>query len=353
MGRSKPRKPSYSHNQALTHQVVLPDALPEEVGESAWIEVIQHMDNIYADLVEHQVALEDRNEALEAAYRELHRTHEELKQTQRQLIQAEKMASLGRLVAGVAHELNNPISFIQGNAFALERHNTRLQSFFAELEKLNHPVVNQLREQNRLNTVLQDLNPLVEGTKEGAERVTEIVQNLLRFTTPQTRAVAPFDLAALIRHSMQWVCRSNQIEMQQHLELPDSLEITGYEGLVHQILVNLIQNAIDAVEPVKEPTLWVSVQQIEHPTAQQVAILVRDNGPGIPRKHQAAIFDPFFTTKPPGKGIGLGLYISYLLATEQCGGNLTVECPPRGGAEFTLILPTAIRPNRVDGGGNP
>lgn len=338
MEKSKPR--NQNHTQALTNQVAIPEALPEEVGESAWIEVIQRMDDIYADLVEHQVALEDKNDALEAAYKELHRTHEELKQTQRQLIQAEKMASLGRLVAGVAHELNNPISFIQGNAFALEGYNTRLQNFFEQLESLNHPVVNQLREHNRIDAILRDLNPLVEGTKEGAERVTEIVQNLLRFTTPQKRAVAPFDLAALIRNSMQWVCRSNRIATQQHLDLPESLQIEGYEGLVHQILVNLIQNAIDAVEPVKIPTLWVSLQT----NGNKVAIVLRDNGPGIKREHLATIFDPFFTTKQSGKGTGLGLYISYLLATEQCGGDLTVECPPQGGAEFTLTLPKAITP---------
>ncbi|TNC83821.1 MAG: hypothetical protein CSH49_20370 [Alcanivorax sp.] len=337
MERSKP----------LTHQVTLPDALPEEVGESAWIEVIQRMDDIYADLVEHQVALEDKNTALEAAYRELHRTHEELKQTQRQLIQAEKMASLGRLVAGVAHELNNPISFIQGNAFALEGYNARLQGFFTELEQLNHPPVNQLRERNRIDAILRDLNPLVEGTKEGADRVTEIVQNLLRFTTPQKRSVAPFDLAALIRNSMQWVCRSNRIAVQQHLEIPESLEVAGYEGLVHQILVNLIQNAIDAVEPVKAPSLWVSVKMDD----QTVAITLRDNGPGIKREHLATIFDPFFTTKQSGKGTGLGLYISYLLATEQCGGNLTVECPPQGGAEFTLTLPKVITQAIIQNGG--
>jgi len=343
-----PKKP---HKQALTKpltdQVTVPDMLPEVVGEdvvgeAAWIEVIQRMDDIYADLVEHQVELEKKNDALEDAYRQLHRTHEELKQAQRHLIQAEKMASLGRLVAGVAHELNNPISFLQGNAFALEGYAQRLQTFFAALDQLPNPEIQQLKQQNRIDAILRDLDPLVDGTKEGAERVTDIVQNLLRFTTPQQRAAAQFDLVALIRSASQWVCRSNRRAVAVHLKLPDTLDIIGYEGLVHQILVNLVQNAIDAVESVPEPELWISARQENHHGVHQAVIVVLDNGPGVPRQHLATIFEPFFTTKQSGKGTGLGLYISYQLAREQCAGDLSVENPPQGGAEFILRLPLQI-----------
>ncbi|MDY6920774.1 MAG: ATP-binding protein [Pseudomonadota bacterium] len=336
--------PPKSRSQPLTTQVDLPDALPEEVGEGAWIEVIQRMDELYAELVEHQVALEQKNDALEAAYDELQRTHETLKQTQRQLIQAEKMASLGRLVAGVAHELNNPISFLQGNAYALEGYNRRLQTFFTALEELGLPAIGELKASHRVDAVLRDLEPLVEGTREGAGRVTDIVQSLLRFTTPQPQVAAEFDLAALVRSAVQWVCRGNRVRVQTHLQLPESLMVCGYEGLVHQVLVNLVQNAVDAVEAVAEPALWLTLQQ-DH---QQAEIRIHDNGPGVQREHLARIFDPFFTTKQTGKGTGLGLYISYLLATEQCNGDLSVENRPGSGAEFNFRLPLqAVVPQEV------
>lgn len=332
-------------NESLTDQVSLPEQLPDVVGESVWIEVIQRMDSIYADLVHHQVELEEKNTALEQTYRQLQQAHEELQNTQQQLIQSEKMASLGRLVAGVAHELNNPISFILGNTHALAGYNRRLQSFFAKLEQLADPGVAQLRRQSRIDRVLDDLNPLVEGSMEGAQRVSDIVDSLLRFTNPQQRQMAQFDICRLIHTATQWVLRAARSKPAVHFEMPESLNVRGYEGPIHQILVNLVHNAVDASENVDAPALWLALQQ----RAQQLTISVRDNGTGIDPKHLHTIFDPFFTTKQSGKGTGLGLYISYLLATEQCGGQLRADNCAGGGAVFQLTLPVEQRGGECDG----
>lgn len=319
----------------LIDQVTMPAELPGGAGEAVWIEVIQCMDSIYTDLVQNQIELEEKNEALEDAYRQLNQTHDELKNAQQQLVQSEKMASLGRLVAGVAHELNNPISFILGNTHALESYNGRLQSFFTELNQLGDPKIARLRENDRIDHILEDLVPLVDGTKEGAERVSNIVQSLLRFTTPQQEDAKAFDLCQLVKTATQWVLRGNRRKSEVHFDLPQHLTFMGHEGLTHQILVNLIQNAVDAMESEKNPTLWISLRQEK----EAVFIEVQDNGAGISPDHLANIFDPFFTTKTPGKGTGLGLYISYLLATEHCQGNLTVENHLDTGALFVLSLP--------------
>lgn len=318
-----------SNNDALG------DKLSQSVDENVWIEVIQQMDAIYVDLVQHQVQLEEKNGVLEQTYRELQQTHEELKTAQRQLIQSEKMASLGRLVAGVAHELNNPISFILGNIHALSRYNERLQKFFTALDTLADPRIDSLRKEARVDRILKDLNPLVEGTNEGAKRVSDIVEALLHFTQPQQREAGEFDLSHVVRTSAQWVLRASQTQPEIVFELPATCVFFGYEGPVHQILVNLINNAVGACERVDQPKLWITLTEQD----EKMVISIRDNGTGIDETHLGQIFDPFFTTKHAGKGTGLGLYISYLLASEQCCGDLRAENHRSGGAVFHLTLP--------------
>jgi two-component system sensor histidine kinase HupT/HoxJ len=248
------------------------------------------------------------------------------------------------LVAGVAHELNNPISFILGNTHAFESYSRRLQHFFTELDKIDTPHIRTLRKQARIDKLLVDLDPLVEGTNEGAQRVSDIVGNLLRFTTPQQRNAESYDLVHLVNTAVQWVLRASTLKPTLHLDLPPELMIHGQEGLAHQILVNLLHNAIDACESTDSPTLWIKLEY----DAEQVSIHIRDNGIGIKPSHLNTIFDPFFTTKESGKGTGLGLYISYLLATEQCGGALTAENHPEGGALFCLSLPLTIHDMTVE-----
>ncbi len=275
---------------------------------------------------------------LRRAYDDLNRTLYELKQAQQQLVHSEKMASLGRLVAGVAHELNNPISFVFGNMHALKRYASRITEYLSEVDaQIDSPQLRQLRRDLKIDRILNDMGPLVDGTLEGAERVSDIVQDLRRYSGVQKEAYSCFDLPELIRKAVQWVLRASRVKLEVSYELPDTLEIKSHKGQIHQILVNLVQNALDAMAQQPQPGLILSCETSE----DIVRIHVLDQGPGIAEKDRAQIFEPFFTSKPVGQGTGLGLYISYGLARDL-GGDLSAENHPQGGALFTLTLPLNV-----------
>ena len=273
---------------------------------------------------------------LRKAYGELHQAHEELKNAQRHLIQSEKMASLGRLVAGVAHELNNPISFLFANMHALKTYQHKLKTYIDAIHGTGSQAKrSRLREELRIDDMMSDIEPLVEGSLEGAERVSEIVQNLRRFSTPQEGEQTEFDLIAVLNRALSWVLKATSSKPEISTRLPESLFLVNKEGYVHQILINLIQNALDAIQGAAHPAIDLAVAQQDG----MVRVRIRDNGPGISEQNLVKIFDPFFTTKAVGAGTGLGLYISYGLATEQCQGDLSVRNQEEGGAEFLLSLP--------------
>lgn len=273
---------------------------------------------------------------LRRAYRELKETHEELIATQHRLIQSEKMASLGRLIAGVAHELNNPISFVFGNMYALQGYEKRFRRYLDKVhENISIEERDELRKELKIDRILSDIKPLLEGSLEGSERVKTIVQELRRFATPKHNAIERFDLVDLIKSAVHWVTHSARKKPDVSIHMPDLLDITANEGYVHQILINLLQNALDAQEDNDTSELTIEVKAVD----KQVSISIRDKGTGIPEANLLRIFDPFYTTKPVGKGTGLGLYISYGLTTEQCNGELLGANHPEGGAVFTLKLP--------------
>ncbi len=278
---------------------------------------------------------------LRRTYRELQRTHAALKETQQQLVHSEKMVSLGRLVAGVAHELNNPISFVFGNVHTLKRYGERIAAYVAELEsRLGVDDCRSLREQHRIDRVFDDLDPLIDGTLEGAERVSGIVKDLRRFSSSQTETAVDMDLAEVARSIAEWVLKSVSARPEVRYRFDGELLVRAVKGRVYQILVNLIQNAVDAVAGLDAPCLEISGGT----RPGECWVSVRDNGPGIPDNRLGRVFDPFFTTKPVGKGTGLGLYIGYNLAVDQ-GGVLHADNHADGGAVLTLTLPA------VDNGG--
>jgi two-component system sensor histidine kinase HupT/HoxJ len=284
---------------------------------------------------------------IKRAYRQLHEAHEALKQTQQQLLHAEKMSSLGRLVAGVAHELNNPISFVLGNVDVLNRYTARLRKYLDAIhadDAFKHsPDLIALAQSLRIEHILHDLPSLMDGTMEGAQRTATIVDGLKRFSVLDGEAREPVLIDAVIERAIHWVRTGMKLDFEVVLEAcPDGV-VKGSAGQLLQVLMNLIQNAFDAASSPDgaTPSLHIRVRRQD----PWVSITLHDNGPGIAPETLSRIFEPFFTTKPVGKGTGLGLSISYGIV-ERHGGTLTARNHPDGGAEFELRLPAIPAPAR-------
>ena len=249
------------------------------------------------------------------------------------------MAALGRLVAGVAHELNNPISFVFGNMHALKRYGAAITEYLSACDRhVEVAELKELREKLRIDHVMRDITPLVEGTLEGAERVSDIVQDLRRFSSNQEEPLEPFDVGRLVRTAADWVVKAERLKPAIELDVPEKLEIVGRRGVIHQIIVNLVQNAVDVLAGKVDGKIWIAARVEAHALVIEVA----DNGTGIGEEHFDKIFEPFFTTKAIGQGTGLGLYVSYGMALKQ-GGNLTAANNLHGGATFTLTVPVDER----------
>jgi two-component system sensor histidine kinase HupT/HoxJ len=272
---------------------------------------------------------------LRRAYHALREAHDQLKRTQQQLLQSQKMASLGRLVAGVAHELNNPISFVLGNVHAMRRYTTRIQQYLDAVHAgTKQEALAKLREELRIDHILADFAPLLDGAIEGAERTRDIVDGLKRFSATDRNENVKFNLAEIIERSVHWVTRATPAKFRVTTDLPGNMPALGSPGQIQQVIINLIQNAADATDHQAEPLLQISASEENG----EFIVLFHDNGTGIAAEALDKMFDPFYTTKPVGKGTGLGLSISYGIV-ERHGGMLSATNLPQGGAEFVLRLP--------------
>ncbi|WP_163576902.1 sensor histidine kinase [Halomonas faecis] len=274
---------------------------------------------------------------LRQAYQALNDAHQSLKRTQQQLVQSEKLASLGQLVAGVAHELNNPIGFVLGNVFALRRYTERIMCYLEAVHR-QAPLdeLHRLRTELRIDHLLADLPSLVEGTVEGAERTQDIVDALKRFSASDERLDQFVDLSQVVARSLHWVERATPRRLDMSNDLPETLVVHGSESQLQQVVINLLNNALDAMQESPQPRLCISGE------VQDGLVTVRfhDDGPGVDPSVMGRIFDPFFTTKPVGSGTGLGLSVSYGIV-DRHGGRLEVDNHPQGGAVFRLTLPAA------------
>jgi two-component system sensor histidine kinase HupT/HoxJ len=271
---------------------------------------------------------------IQRAYRQLHEAHEALKRTQQQLLHAEKMSSLGRLVAGVAHELNNPISFVLGNVHALNRYTQRLRQYLdavhAALGPEPAPGLRALAQQLRIDHILQDLPSLMDGTIEGAKRTASIVDGLKRFSALDGEEREAVAIDPVIERAIHWVKRGMNLDFDVQFQRCPGCTVRGNAGQLLQVLMNLIQNAYDAASSQGGvlPVLRITARQ----EPGWVSIALHDNGPGIAPEVLSHVFEPFFTTKPVGKGTGLGLSISYGIVERR--GRLTRANHPQ--AEWSL-----------------
>ncbi len=271
---------------------------------------------------------------LRRAYAELSASHDALKAAQAQLVRNEKLAALGRLLAGVAHELNNPISFVYANAHALERYAGKFETYFQHVQDgASREDLVALRNSLRLDREVANLRQAIDGARDGAERVRDIVEDLRRLSSDGSGEKVVFDLVETARVAANWVLRGMKQPVTLTFAGAATLPAYGRPGHIQQIVMNLVQNAIDAMEGQPGAAVTLTAQD----ESGRATLTVADNGPGVPAALAATIFDPFFTTKPVGRGTGLGLSISHKIAEEH-GGRLTLDDTAQG-ASFRLDLP--------------
>ncbi|HTL89379.1 MAG TPA: ATP-binding protein [Leptolyngbya sp.] len=293
--------------------------------------------------------IRDRASALE-------QTLQELQQAQTHLIQSEKMSSLGQLVAGVAHEINNPVSFIYGNV----AHASEYASDVIELLKLYQTccpqpgaIIQTKAEEIDIDFLIEDLPKLLNSMRVGADRIKEIVASLKTFSRTDETGAKAVDIHAgidstlmILQHRIKATPKRTAIEIiKDYGDLP---LIECYAGQLNQVFMNLLSNAIDALEDHCEesPSFAPQIKIRTIVVDQSAQISITDNGTGIPASIQSRLFDPFFTTKPVGKGTGMGLSISHQIVAERHKGRLECISTPPEGTEFRVILPFIAR---IDG----
>ncbi|MEW5861855.1 MAG: AAA family ATPase [Cyanobacteriota bacterium] len=304
-------------------------------------------DRKLAELAQQQSEAQLREQA-----KKLELTLRELQQTQSQLIQTEKMSSLGQMVAGIAHEINNPVNFIYGN---IDYASSYIQDLLALINVYQQeyrnptPAIQKATSEIELDFVVKDLQKLFDSMKVGAERIRDIVLSLRNFSRLDQAEMKPVDIhegiestLLILQHRLKKDNLHSGIEViKNYGKLP---RIFCYASELNQVFMNLLSNAIDALEEIrsskevsdKKPTISVYTEMASSTLAR---IRIADNGSGMTENIKKKIFDPFFTTKPVGSGTGLGLSISYQIVVDKHNGKLSCVSSSGLGTEFIIEMP--------------
>ncbi len=307
-----------------------------------------------------QLMHENLEQRVEERTKELRQTVENLQNTQTQLIHAEKMSALGQLVAGIAHEINNPLQFIAGNITHARQYTEDLLTLVELYHRSNpepSPEVKGFTQEIDWEFICEDLPNLMSSLQVGVDRIQEISNDMRNFSRMDQGRRIQVDIHQGIESSLvilQHRLKANKIQVvKDYGNVP---EIECCIGQLNQVFINLLGNAIDALEignssgsesgeicgrspqvsrTPRVPTIWIHTE-IQN---DSLVIQITDNGPGIPCEIQDRLFEPFFTTKPMGKGTGLGLSISYQIIVEKHQGLFTCNSTLGEGTEFKMVLP--------------
>lgn len=248
-----------------------------------------------------------------------HLRNVELKAAQTLLVESERLASIGQLTAGIAHEINNPVTFITSSIGPLRRDLAEYET----LRESGEPV----------SEVLEEIQQLLNAIESGAKRTAEIVQSLRTFSRLDEAELKQADIVGGIESTLTLLATRVRGQVEIVKQYDDIPLVECRPGQINQVVMNIISNALDAIENVTNPTIHISVRQLN---SENIELKFQDNGPGIPEEVKSRLFEPFFTTKDVGKGTGLGLSISHGII-ERHGGKISVSNQP--GACFSVVIP--------------
>jgi signal transduction histidine kinase len=288
------------------------------------------------------------NASLEKTQQELKDAYNELKSAQSQMLQKEKMASIGQLAAGVAHEINNPMGFISSNVNSMGRYTKKLTEFInvqdeaiasAELPELSKEL-NEKRKKLKLDFILEDIDQLIEESLDGADRVKKIVQNLKSFSRVDEAEHQSVDINDCIESTLNIVWNELKYKATMTKDYGELPMTNCYPQQLNQVFMNLLVNAVQAIEKEGEITIrtWNGDGHVN--------ISISDTGEGIPKDKMDRIFEPFYTTKPVGKGTGLGLSITYDIIKNH-NGTLSVNSETGKGTTFNIKIPVIGNDNHA------
>ncbi len=328
------------------------DILSSQIAIS--IENARLYENLDEKVKERTRQLNEKNQELGLTLSQLEEAHSQLKSAQSQLVQREKMASLGQLTNGMAHEINNPINFITGNIRPLKRNIDEVKELLEKVKKLpsasNLPEVvkeiNSYREEIDADFLVEEIDMLVEGIKDGAQRTQSIVTGLKSFTRPDEETFKYVNIHQGIDSTLTLLSHELNPNIIVKKAFSDIPSVECIPGKLNQIFMNVLNNSIYAVKEQIEKSIEKEEAKAEHHIyietkgeEDQVHIYIKDRGVGMPESVRQRVFDPFFTTKDVGEGTGLGMAIVYGII-EQHNGSISITSEEGRGTEVHIILPT-------------